>query len=167
MLRIVTTERVAAFGVFLIAVLFIGGPVQAGENFKISEAWVRMAPPKMKAHAGYFKIENHGTAERILVGVESPSYAKAEMHVSGMKDGMMMMQRLEQVAIAPGKSAEFKTGGAHIMLVGPKIPQVEGEKVPLTLKFQNGETLLVELLIAKGGMTMDKPVGGSQSSKTH
>lgn len=167
MLRIVTTKRVAAFGAFLVAALFIGGQAHAGEMLKVSDAWVRLAPPKMKAHAGYFKIENHGATERVLVGVETPSYAKAEMHVSGMKDGMMMMQRLEQVAIAPGKSAEFKTGGAHIMLVGPKTPQVAGEKIPLTLKFQNGETLLVELLIAKGGMTMDKPKGGKQSPKTH
>ena len=164
MLRIVTPERIAVFGVFLIAAMFVGGPAHAGEKLKISDAWVRLAPPKMKAHAGYFKIENHGAVERVLVGVESPSYAKSEMHVSGMKDGMMMMQRLEQVAIAPGKSAEFKTGGAHIMLVGPKVPHVEGAKVPLTLMFQNGETLLVELLVAKGGMTMDKSKGGKPSS---
>lgn len=129
-----------------------GIPAIAESGVTVSGTWVRFAPPNMKAHAAYFMIKNNSDKERILVGAESLAYNKAEFHLSRMKNGIAMMERQEKVKVPPGKTVEFKSGGLHIMLFAAKQPHVEGDKVPITLIFQNGKRLSVEAIVKKDGM---------------
>ncbi|MGI9386779.1 MAG: copper chaperone PCu(A)C [Methyloligellaceae bacterium] len=146
------------------AALFLCSQAVAEDGLKISKPWVRLAPPNMKAHAAYFTLENTTGSNRFLVSVESGSYDRAELHMSRMTDGIATMSRVEQVDLAPRTSAAFEPSGLHVMLIGPKSPQVEGAKVPLMLLFRNGEKVSVDAIVKKS-QPMNRKGDGAPSDQ--
>jgi copper(I)-binding protein len=49
--------------------------------------------------------------------------------------------------IAPGASVAFAPGGYHLMLMGLTRAQAPGGKVPLTLVFDGGRRIRIELAV--------------------
>jgi copper(I)-binding protein len=113
------------------------------------DAWVPIAPPGLKAHAAYLVLMNHGAEARAVTAVSSPQYKHAMLHLSTMKDGVAMMQHLAQVDIPAGGKVAFEPHGLHIMLMGPKGPQVEGGTVDLTFTLDDGSMLKVDAKVLK------------------
>ena len=131
------------------------GSASAGD-LSVEGAWVRFAPPSVKAHAAYMLLTNKGASDRYLVAAESPDYGRVELHISRVADGVATMERLEQIDIAAGKTVEFKPRGLHLMLIGPKGKQEKGAQVPITLVFMNGERLPMTAVVKDGkGKAMD------------
>ena len=65
-----------------------------------------------------------------------------------VKDGVMTMRPLEQgVAIAPGRTVEFKPGGFHLMFMDLKQPLKQGEGVKGTLTFEKAGPVEVEFKV--------------------
>jgi copper(I)-binding protein len=50
--------------------------------------------------------------------------------------GMMMMQQVARVELAPGARVELKPGAYHLMLIGLKRSLTPGQTVTLTLEFE-------------------------------
>lgn len=138
-----------------VSLIFLAGPFMAADlsaesgSVEVTDAWIRLAPPGVKVHAGYLTVSNRGTKERYLVAVESPAFSKAEMHISREKNGVATMEHLAQVTIPPGKSVTFAPGGLHVMLMGVKEKQAGNAAVPLTLVFRNGDRIATRALIKK------------------
>lgn len=120
------------------------------DGLTVDGAWVRLAPPTVKAHGGYLTIKNSSDKDYVLVGASSPSYGRVELHVSKLVDGVASMSAVSSVSVGSGKSVEFKPGGLHLMLMMPKGKQVLGETVPVTLTFENGAELSVDATVSKG-----------------
>jgi len=152
------TPMVAATALLILPAL---AATAHADGLVVAGPWVRFAPPIIKVHAAYFTIANHGTNSRDLVGVESPAYARADIHVSRNVDGVASMEHVAQVSVAPGKSIEFKPGGFHVMLMGAKAPLIDGATVPLVLIFADGEKLKVDAVVKKG-MEMPGSAGHHQ-----
>ncbi|MGE3627831.1 MAG: copper chaperone PCu(A)C [Hyphomicrobiales bacterium] len=114
-------------------------PAARAGGLEVRDAWIGLAPPVMKVHAGYFTVINSGGAERHLVGVESSAYGNAMLHVSREVNGVATMEHVHRVTLSPGKTVTFAPGGLHVMLMGPKQTQVEGASVPIMLVFEDGE----------------------------
>lgn len=96
----------------------------------------RVPQPAGSNAAVYFQLENNSDREVALVGAES-DVAVAEIHRTTMTDGMMHMEPVDRIAIAPGEKVEFAPGGLHIML--KDVPVMElGRKVKITLEFDDG-----------------------------
>lgn len=79
-----------------------------------------------------------------LVGVETPSATKAELHASSTQGGVMSMAPMtDGAALSAGQPFNFTRGGDHIMLTGVKSPLAAGDTVELTLKFDKAPDLTV------------------------
>lgn len=113
-------------------------------------AWVRLAPPTLRTHGGYLTISNHGAEPQELVGASSDNYEMVMLHLSQVVDGVATMQHLESVEVPAGGKAEFKPGGLHLMLMGPKKPLETGGMVPIRLTFRSGATLEVQAMVMAG-----------------
>lgn len=138
-----------------VSLIFLAGPFMAADlsaesgSVEVTDAWIRLAPPGVKVHAGYLTVSNRGTEARYLVAVKSPAFSRAEMHISREKNGVATMEHLAQVTIPPGKSVTFAPGGLHVMLMGVNEEQAGDAAVPLTLVFRNGDRIAARALIKK------------------
>lgn len=109
----------------------------------ISNAWISEAPPTAKNNAAYLTVKN-GERKDTLLAIRTPVAEAAEMHEMSMVNGLMHMQRLSLVNLAPQEELTFAPGGYHIMLINMKRPLKVGDKVPLTLQFRRAGILTVQ-----------------------
>ena len=135
---------------FVLLILLASASAFANDTLQITDVWSRATPPLVEVGAAYFTAENRGSTADTLIGVSSPVAERAEMHTHTMKDGMMMMHQLDSVDVPAGGTLKFKPGGNHIMLIGLKHSLVEGERFPLTLRFNHAGN--VELNVEVHGL---------------
>ncbi|WP_416907615.1 MAG: copper chaperone PCu(A)C [Polymorphobacter sp.] len=112
----------------------------------IKKAWVRINPAPGRPAAGYFVMINGPEADA-LVAAEAPG-ARIELHTVAMTDGVMRMRPIDRLALAPGETVEFKSGGYHLMLFGLTAP---GKTLPVTLVFDSGARRTVEAEVRMAG----------------
>lgn len=132
----------------------------------IRDAWIGEAPPVAKNNAAYVVLEN-GSQRDALLGVETPAAAKAELHQMSMASGIMRMQRLPLINLAPGQKFSFAAGGRHIMLIGMKQPLKAGDKVPLTLIFRNAGRITVQAEVRPLSVDGESSAAGIQKDTEH
>jgi len=114
----------------------------------VENPWARPTPPSAKLGAGYLTVVNSGAADR-LVGAASPAAARVEMHVT-LRDGEIMRMREVKAFDLPAKGRlELKPAGAHLMFVDLKRPFKQGDKVPVTLKFEKAGEVKVDLQVGR------------------
>jgi copper(I)-binding protein len=132
----------------LLALLFpISLPALA--QIEIENPWSRVTTPGAKIAAGYMTIRNKSAAPDRLLDASTPLAAKVETHVT-MKDGdIMRMREVKGYEIPANGSFELKPGGAHLMLVNIKAPFKEGDKIPLTLRFERAGEVKIELQVGR------------------
>ena len=138
--------------------------VMAG-NLVISQAWCRASPGGSKVGGGYLTIENKGSAPDRLIGGSADFAGKVEVHEMATKNGVMTMRPLDNgLTIEPGKTVKLAPGGYHLMLLDLDSSLKQGDKVPVTLKFEKaGEVKLsfdVQGVGAQGPGMSSKPETG-------
>ena len=126
----------------LCAAALLAGCAGAG-RVTVTDAWVRASPSAGQATGAYLVIKNAGQTDDRLLSVASDVSEKAEMHEMKDVDGMMEMSPVESIAAPAGGRAELKPGGLHIMLVGLKRELKAGDKVTLTLTFEEAGAIQV------------------------
>ena len=119
----------------------------ADNGLSVENAWVRMVPPVSANSAAYFTLHNMGKTAAELVGVEGDVAKAIELHTVIQEGDMMRMQPLKKLDVPAGDCVLFKPGSNHVMLIGLKQPLTEGQQVPMTLRFSNGESLTFELTV--------------------
>jgi copper(I)-binding protein len=119
--------------------VFICGSIafafNAHAEVRAKDAWVRGTVPAQKTTGAFLTLESSDDAK--VVGVKSPAAKTAEIHSSGMKDGVMHMHAIEALALPAGKRVELKPGGLHVMLMGLAKPLGESDTVPLTFTIED------------------------------
>ena len=130
----------------------------------LTDLWTRATPPKAPTAGGFLTIENTGAEADRLIGIASPTAARAEVHEMTTKDGTMTMRQAEAgVEIPAGQTVALAPGGFHIMFIGLKEALVERGKVPVTLTFEKAgkiDTFLHVLAIGARGPEGDHPLSG-------
>ena len=145
------------FALLLALSLFsLEGMAQGKNAIEIENAWSRATPPGAKTAVGYMTLKNDSTAPDRLLGASSPIAAKVETHVTVKEGDVMKMRMVKGYAIPAHGRYELKPGGSHLMLVDIKKPLKEGDKVPLTLRFEKA-----------GEVTVEMPVRALGSSSGH
>lgn len=121
-------------------------------EIKIGHPWTRATPPAAKVAGVFMTFTNEGgTADR-LIGGSSPVAEKVEIHTMEVVDGIMKMRPLaDGLEVPAGAKVELVPGSFHVMLIGLKQPIAEGDMVPLTLTFEKGGDIEVELAADKMG----------------
>ena len=112
----------------------------AADLVKITDAWVRLPPPGAQIAAAYLTLESKQTLS--LSNVTSPAAEVVEMHSMSTKNGVMEMRQLSALTLPAGKPLTLEPGGLHLMLINPKKPLKEGDKVPLVLHFKQGKRVV-------------------------
>jgi copper(I)-binding protein len=123
---------------------------QAGP-LQINAPWSLELPPNAPTVAAYFVIHNAGQTPDRLLSVQSPVAGSAQLHEHQHVDGMMKMQQVPEVDIAPGQDAIFAPMAYHVMLLDLKDRSqlVQGQHFPLTLQFEKAGDVTVQVQVLK------------------
>ncbi|WP_026186033.1 copper chaperone PCu(A)C [Thioalkalivibrio thiocyanodenitrificans] len=111
------------------------------------DAWVRATPPKRTVTAAYLAIRNTGDEVRRVVGASSTVAGRAELHthIHDRESGMMQMRHVDFIELPPGETVRLAPGGLHIMMMDVTRDLQPGMTVPLSLEFDDGHRLEVEV----------------------
>ena len=124
----------------------------------VTEPWVRGTVPAQKSTGAFMQLKS--ASDVALVGASSPAAGVVEIHEMKMEGGVMRMAAVKKIDLPAGQVVELKPGGYHVMLMDLKAQAREGDKLPVTLTFQD-----------KAGkrFTMDvqAPVRALTASETH
>jgi copper(I)-binding protein len=133
----------------LLAALCASAPALA--QVTIENPWARATAPGAKVAGGYMVIRNSGAAPDRMVGASSPVAARVELHVHLREGEVMKMREVKGYDVPASGAFELKPGGAHLMFRQIKRPFVEGEKVPVTLKFERAGEVKAEFQVGRLG----------------
>ena len=128
--------------------------LHAEELLTFENAWAAEAPPVAPVMAGYMVIKNPTNKELAITGGHSPSFKTVEVHTMLMREGMMEMKKLDQLAIPAKGEVTLKPGGLHVMLIKPLKTHKAGDKIKVTFNFTNGKTQTIQLPVKKRDQAM-------------
>lgn len=109
----------------------------------VENAWIREAPPGARAMAGYMVVKNTGNSDKVLVSAASDAFGEVMLHRTIVEGGMAKMVHQMAITIPAKGEISFEPNGYHVMLMAPKKPLKAGDKVEITLKFKDGESVKV------------------------
>jgi copper(I)-binding protein len=120
----------------------------ATPSIVVSGAWVQVSGGIDLPAAGYFEIENRGSADDSLVSASSPGAASVELHQT-MPDmaGMVGMAPVTRLTCPAGGSVSFAPGGYHLMIVGLRRQLEAGDTLELDLDFEHAGTIVVQAAV--------------------
>jgi copper(I)-binding protein len=121
---------------------------------EFENVWVRALPPFQPNTAAYLTLVNRGDVAIAIVGASSNVAKKVELHTTRKVDGLMRMEPLQALAVAPGERVELAPGGTHLMLLGLAYMPAPGDDVQLCLRLVSGEEVCT---VAQVRMSGDVP----------
>ncbi len=125
----------------------------------VTQAWSRATTGAAQTAAVYVTV-TAAEPDR-LTGASTPAASTAEIHLSGMKDGVMEMRPVQGgLPVTPGAPIRMAPGGYHIMLLGLKQPLRQGDHLPITLLFEHAGAVAAEAAVAGPGASQP-PVAGA------
>ncbi|MDA9022872.1 copper chaperone PCu(A)C [Alphaproteobacteria bacterium] len=136
----------------LAALLTLGGlsvPALAGpEDVVVENAWSRASIGMNRPGAAYMTIRNTGDEPVTLIGLATPLAMMPEIHETKTNaEGVSSMSPAGEIAISPSVGVALEPGGLHVMLMRLQEPMTEGDTFPLTLLFDGGGEVTVEVPI--------------------
>jgi copper(I)-binding protein len=75
----------------------------------------------------------------------------AELHTHLNDNGVMKMRQIPDIPVEAGATVKLQPGGLHIMLMDLKQPLKEGDKIPMTLRFEKAGEVKVDVHVDKVG----------------
>ena len=122
-------------------------------NVVLIEGHVRAMPASVPNSAAYLTLENHYSADVKLVAVTTTIAKEAQLHTIIEESGVVKMRQVSGFTVPSHGALTLQPTGEHIMLLSLTKALNEGSKVPLTLTFDNGESLDIELPVLKQSAT--------------
>lgn len=133
----------------VVAFLFSVAAAPAYAQVEIEQPWCRAMPAGTKLGACYLLVRNKSASADRLVGANSPAAGRVETHVTRKEGEVMTMRPVSGYDIPAGGSFELKPAGAHLMFVDVRQPFKEGDKVPVTLRFEKAGEVKVQFSVQK------------------
>ncbi len=124
-------------------------------KLEFEDAWVRALPPFQPNTAAYLTLVNRGEVAVAIVGASSNVAEKVELHTTRKVDGLMRMEQLQGLAVAPGERVILAPGGTHLMLLGLAYMPAPGDDVQLCLQLATGGEVCTTAEVRTGGDTLD------------
>jgi copper(I)-binding protein len=111
----------------------------------IGEPWVRATVAAQKATGAFMTLTSVQPVK--LVSVSSPAAGVVEMHEMKMENDMMRMRQMPTLDLPAGQPVKLAPGGYHLMLLELKQPLKEGDKIPLTLEFEDAKKVRSKVVV--------------------
>jgi copper(I)-binding protein len=141
-----------------VAIVAFASPPAAAHGYikgfiQVRHPWTRVTPPGAEVAAGYLEIRNTGRETDRVIGASTPVADRVELHVMASEQGIMKMREATSFEVPARKRLVLRPGGTHLMIVGLRKPFVKGQRIPLTLRFERGGDVHIELEVQAGGST--------------
>jgi copper(I)-binding protein len=133
----------------LLTLVSIASLAGSAVEIQVKDAWIRWLPAGLPG-AGYMTVINTGPEEHVLIGASTPDYEDVSFHQSHNHNGMNEMAPVASIILQPHATVRFAEGGYHLMLMQPKRSLHPGDKVEVTLRLSDGQTLLVPFDVRAG-----------------
>lgn len=121
-------------------------PLHAQGTLQVRDAYARISP-----HSGavFLVIENGAAVDDRLISATTDAAAMAELHTHKEDaNGVMQMLPIDGGIAVPGNgTVELARGGDHIMLMDLAQPLAQGDSFTVTLGFQSGASVPVEVAV--------------------
>lgn len=153
-MRLTTIVLLAALALAACGATAPSGGSASANSITISGAWARpstaamgeggMAEGGMGNGAAYMVISNSAAQPDRLMAAAGDVAGAIELHTVENKDGVMAMRPVDGIDVPAGGQVELKPGSFHVMLIGLKQELTPGDRIPLTLRFQNAGEVQVE-----------------------
>ena len=123
-------------------------------SLSIDGAWSRETAPGQSVGGAFMAISNSGArADRLMSG-SSPVAGEVQIHTMSMDGAVMRMRQVQGGLEVPAHGRlELRPGGFHVMFIGLKLALRQGERVPLTLRFQRAGQVTVQVSVQAIGAT--------------
>lgn len=119
----------------------------------VRDAWVRALPPTQPVTAAYATVTNTGAEAIQLAGASIEGAGRVEIHTTREVDGLVRMQQLSTLPIAPGETVSLEPGGSHFMLFDLEAMPRPGESRRMCLIFEGAEELCIDAIVRKSAAT--------------
>ena len=124
----------------------------AAESIIVEAPWARASIGTSRPGAAYMIIRNEGGAPVTLIELQTHISAMTQIHETTTDaNGVSRMSRTGKIEIPAKGSVTLAPGGMHAMLMRLQAPMQKGETFPLTLVFERGMTVTVEVPILAPG----------------
>ncbi len=110
---------------------------------RVTDAWIRAAPPGAVVLAGYMTVENPGPKDIKITAAESPQFGMIELHRTAIEDDVARMRKQPHFLVPAGEKLVLAPNGRHLMMMMPNIPLQSGDNVTVVLTLDNGASLEV------------------------
>ena len=137
------------FVLLLLALPVIGHASGVADQIKVDDPYVRAVPPGQPNSASFMGLHNADDQAHKLVDAHSQVAKVVELHTHIHEDGMMKMRRVPAIDLPAGETTILAPGGLHVMLIGLQQKLVPGEKVALTLVFEDGSEVELQAPVRK------------------
>lgn len=149
--------RHRAFALLVAACLAVlAGPLAAHDYrlgpLRIDHPYATPTPAGAVNGAAYLRsIRNNGDAPDRLVGASTPVARAVEIHRSVVDASQVMrMRAIDGIDLPPKVELQLRHGGEfHLMLIDLQRPLTEGDRFPLTLRFQKAGEREVTVWVQK------------------
>jgi len=112
------------------------------------DAWCRPVPAGVLTAACYLTLTAN-TDDR-LVAVSTSAAERVDIHGTIMDgDIIKMVERDQGLPLPRNQAVALRSGGDHLMLIGPKAAFVEGQTIPLILTFGSAPPATIQARIAR------------------
>jgi len=101
---------------------------------EISGLEVTKPIPGRHMSAGFFMLTNNTDEVISITGVDSPQFARVEIHETTVTDGVSRMRQLDVLEVPAQGSVVLERGGKHLMLM-----QAQDIGDSVTLQFVSGD----------------------------
>jgi periplasmic copper chaperone A len=158
-----------AIALAALATGFSTGTFAAGAADSISAIgpFVRLAPPGAQATAAYMVLKNNGDKDVKVVKASSPAARTTELHEHINDGGVMKMRPVAAIDIKAGGKTVLMPGGLHVMLIDLNAPMKEGDKIPVTLGFDDGSSKQIDVPVMRPAPMPSGPAPMDHSSHNH
>ncbi len=119
----------------------------------VEDGYVQALPSTVQNTSAYMRITNNSETSLVLTGAGSPLARSVMLHETRDTNGMMSMEHVMSVELAPGETVNLQPGGLHVMLMGLTRPLQEGDIVEVSLHFRDSDDLLLQLPVRRLGGT--------------
>lgn len=136
----------------------------AADAVAVGDPYVRLMPPGARATGAFMLLKNGGDKDVKLVKAESAAAKTVELHTHLNEGGVMKMRQVHAIEIKAKGETALKPGSYHVMLIDPAALK-EGDKVTLTLGFDDGSSKKVDAEVRKPMPMM--PAAADHSMQGH
>lgn len=133
--------------------------VQDCPGLRVSDAWVREAPPAAEVQAAYMTLANDTDTDIILTSVAAPQFANAEFHRMWFEGDRMRMESQDTLVVPAKGQFVLEPGGYHLMLFKPDQRMRAGDTVHIRLQCGAGKSF-VDAPVRKAGFIESTPHHG-------